>query len=123
MGRIQHLIANQIPEELPHLVVQRHQCLQPVFQWLDLTYRFQRLEARFVRRRVFERVAVQSVNFAVFAYPLVATFAGLIAQQAQFRHFVLERLQLKPVAEGIVRHGRVKVLHHVQPDVEPHNIL
>ncbi len=77
---VANVVAQQLPEKAPGFVVERDEGLQAVGQRLDLPHRFERRETRLIGRMIFQRFAVERMDFAVFAHALVEALAGLIAQ-------------------------------------------
>ena len=106
----------------PDFVVERHQGFQAVGERLDFAHGFERSEARLVGGMIFERLAVERVDFAVFADALVEALAALVAEPSALHHFGDERRELEPLAERIVGNGFVEILRDVLPDVEPDDV-
>ncbi len=120
--RVAHVIAQQLPEEPADPIVERDYRLQPVSQRFDPMHGFERSEPRLRGGVVFERLAVERVDLAVFPDSLVETLPALFAQPSALDQPVDERRQLETVAERIVRNRLIKVLRHVLPDIDPHDV-
>src|SRR5579863_9450375 len=76
LGGVADMLAEQLPEEAANFVVERYEGFQAIRKRLDFAHRFERSEARLVRRMVFEGLAVERVDFTVFADALVEALAA-----------------------------------------------
>ena len=71
---------------------------------------------------VFERLAVNGVDFAVFAHAFEKALAALVAEPAALNHFENERLHFEAFAVRVMFGRVVKVLRDVRPNVNANDV-
>jgi hypothetical protein len=74
------MLAEQLPKEMAHFVVERHKSLQASGEGSILRTVSREGEAGLVRRVIFESLAVERVDFTVFADALVEALAAFVAE-------------------------------------------